>query len=85
MSERASTTLLAVLWIWTDGPHKGARFWGCHSIENDGRLRDWPSLSLRALGAARVTVVEGEGLELLEPAAAKSVDIADPLRAGRAC
>lgn len=62
--------LLCVYWEWSDGPHKGARFWGCHSTENDGRLRDWPQQNLRAIGAAKVTVTEGEGLDLLPPAAA---------------
>lgn len=61
--------VLAVLWEWTEGKHKGARFWGCHDIARDGRIRDWPSMGLRALGAARVTVVEGEGLDLLPPSA----------------
>jgi hypothetical protein len=32
--------VLAILWEWSDGPHKGARFWGCHNVENDGRIRD---------------------------------------------
>lgn len=62
-------TLLAVYWEWTEGPYKGARFWGCHAVENDGRIQDWPSRGMRAIGAAQVTVVEGEGLELLPPAA----------------
>jgi hypothetical protein len=59
--------VIAVLWEWADGPHKGARFWGCHGLENDGRLRDWPAQGLRPLGAARVTVVEGVGFELIRP------------------
>jgi hypothetical protein len=63
--------VLAILWEWSDGPHKGARFWGCHNVENDGRIRDWPKMNLRALGAARVEVVEGEGLDLLPQASAK--------------
>jgi hypothetical protein len=62
-------TLLAVLWEWTDeSPHAGARFWACHSLENDGRLRDWPANGMRPLGAARVTVTEGEGLDLIAAA-----------------
>lgn len=64
----ASRTLLAVLWQWAEGsPHAGARFWGCHDLESDGRIRDWPKgpLGLIPLGAAKVTVVEGEGLDLL--------------------
>lgn len=59
------TTVLAVLWQWTEGPHKGARFWGCHSIDGDGRIRDWPKLGLQPLAAAKVEVVEGTGLDLL--------------------
>lgn len=66
----AARPVIAILWEWTEGKHKGARFWGCHSIENDGRVRDWPSMGLRPLGAARVTVIEGEGLELLQSAVA---------------
>jgi len=64
----SARTVLAVLWEWSDGPHKGVRFWGCHNVENDGRLRDWPKLNLRALCATSVTVFEGKGLELLPPA-----------------
>lgn len=62
--------LLCVYWEWVDGPHKGARFWGCHAVENDGRLRDWPAQGLRAIGASRTTVTEGDGLDLLPDAAA---------------
>lgn len=61
--------LLVVYWEWSEGtPHAGARFWAAHSADGgDGRLRDWPTDgTLRALGAAKVTVVEGEGLELLD-------------------
>jgi hypothetical protein len=68
-----STQLIAVLWTYPeDSPHAGARFWGCHSTNNDGRLADWPHPPLRliALGAAVVNVVEGEGLELIEAAKA---------------
>lgn len=71
---RPSNTLLAVLWAWPpESKHAGARFWGCHAIESDGRLRDWPGppMNLIPLGAAKVTVVEGAGLELLEEAKAK--------------
>lgn len=61
------TTLIVVLWEWTEGPHKGGRFWATHNTPaSDGRLRDWPTQSLRALGAAKVTVVEGEGLDLIQ-------------------
>ena len=64
--------VIAVLWEWTDGPYKGSRFWGCHNVETDGRLRDWPQQGLRPLGAATVTVVEGQGLDLIPlPAAMK--------------
>jgi len=64
-------TVIAILWEWSEGPHKGGRFYGCHGTENDGRIRDWPELSLRALGAAKVDVIEGQGLDLLPPAAAQ--------------
>lgn len=65
--------LLVIYWEWAEGtPHAGARFWGAHSIENDGRIRDWPAIGLRPLGATLVEVNEGEGLELLPPAAAPS-------------
>lgn len=68
--------MLAVLWEWTEGEHAGARFWALHdaaadglkTVAGDGRLRDWPSWGLRALGAAEVWVEEGVGLELLPPA-----------------
>lgn len=65
-------TLLAVYWEWDEtSPHAGARFWALHTSPDlketraDGCLRDWPALGLRALGAAEVTVVEGEGLDLI--------------------
>lgn len=63
--------VVAILWEWTEGAHKGARFYGCHGVENDGRIRDWPAIGLKPLGAARVTVNEGEGLDLL-PTIAKA-------------
>lgn len=66
----ASRPVLVVYWEWSAGPHKGARFWGAHQMENDGRLRDWPKMDLKALGAAKIDVVEGQGLELLPPATA---------------
>lgn len=59
------TKLLVVYWEWTNGPHKGGRFWASHNVENDGRLRDWPEQGLRALGASTVDVMEGVGLELI--------------------
>jgi len=58
-------TVLAVQWVWTDGPHQGAKFWGCHSVEQDGRIRDWPKLGLAPIAASVVDVREGEGLDLL--------------------
>lgn len=62
--------VVAILWEWTDGRHKGARFYGCHGVENDGRIRDWPAIGLKPLGAAKITVTEGEGLDLLPAIAA---------------
>jgi hypothetical protein len=62
--------VLIVLWEWTEGPHKGARFAGAHLIQSDGRIRDWPKIGLRALGAAVTPVVEGEGLGLIAMARA---------------
>lgn len=60
------TEVLAVLWEYTeDHECAGSRFWGCHSVGGDGRTRDWPTQGMRALGAARITVTEGEGLDLL--------------------
>lgn len=64
------STMLVVLWEYSDGPHKGARFWACHGMETDGRLRDWPKMNMAHLGAASVEVVEGEGLDLLPAATA---------------
>lgn len=62
-------TVIAILWEWKEGtPHAGSRFWGCHGTTSDGRIKDWPKIGLRALGAAKVTVVEGDGLDLLRPA-----------------
>jgi hypothetical protein len=57
--------IVVILWEWCEGRHKGARFYGAHSTESDGRVRDWPAIGLRPLGAAKVTVTEGLGLELL--------------------
>jgi hypothetical protein len=63
--------VLVVQWEWTEETKfAGGRFWGAHALENDGRIRDWPKTGLRPLGAARVTVIEGEGLDLLTGAAA---------------
>lgn len=65
-SAPAGTDLLVIYWEWTDDtPHAGAKHWACHSIENDGRIRDWPKIGLRARAASKVTVVDGVGLELL--------------------
>ena len=63
--------IIVVHWVWTEGPHKGGSFWAGHNVENDGRLRDWPTMGMKALGAAKVTVTDGKGLDLLPPAAAK--------------
>lgn len=61
-----SETVLVIYWEWTEGPHKGARFWGCHSLENDGRIRDWPEkMKLRPIGAATAIVTEGKGLDFV--------------------
>lgn len=68
MSDTAD--ILVVYWEWSEGEHKGARFWAAHNTENDGRLRDWPTIGLRPLGAAMVSVAEGQGLDLLSPATA---------------
>lgn len=70
-----SVELLAVYWEWTEETkYAGSRFWGCHSIENDGRIADWPKHGMRPIGAAKVVVTEGEGLELLPLAAAVRED-----------
>lgn len=63
-----ASRLLVIYWEWTEGPPKGARFWAVHSLMSDGRVRDWPKIGLRALGAAEVTVAEGEGLHLIAAA-----------------
>ena len=65
--------VLAVCWEWIEGHEfAGSRFWGCHDLERDGRLRDWPKHGMRPIGAARVTVTVGEGLDLIPPAVASS-------------
>jgi hypothetical protein len=57
---------MVILWEWTEEtPHHGARFWGCHDVDGDGRITGWPKIGLRPLGAATVDVIEGEGLDLL--------------------
>lgn len=61
----APVELLAVYWEWAEGAHQGARFWGCHDAQNDARIRDWPALGLKPIGAATVIVAEGQGLDLL--------------------
>lgn len=62
----AAQELIVVYWEWTaETKHAGARFWGCHARDNDARIRDWPKIGLQPLGAATVTVREGEGLDLL--------------------
>lgn len=61
----ASQEVLAVLWEWTDGEFAGSRYWSCHSVGGDGRIQQWQEIGARPLGAAVVTVTEGEGLHLL--------------------
>lgn len=62
----AAQEVVVIYWEWTETtPHCGARFWGCHARESDGRIRDWPKLGLRPLAAATVTISEGDGLELV--------------------
>ena len=57
--------LIVILWRWRDGTaHAGGRFWAVHDPEADGRVESWMP-STEPLGAAIVTVHEGEGLELL--------------------
>jgi hypothetical protein len=65
------TTVLVIYWEWSEGPHKGARHWAAHSVENDGRIRDLPRIGLKPIGAAKVEVREGAGLDLLTAAAAE--------------
>ena len=70
-----SVELLVVYWEWTEETtYAGSRFWGCHSAENDGRIADWPKHGMRPLGATKVVVAEGEGLDLLAAAAAKRAE-----------
>lgn len=67
MSSPRTEQVLVIYWEWTDDtPHAGARFWGAHSVDRDGRIADWPKIGLRPIGAATVTVTEGVGLELLD-------------------
>ncbi|MGR3825197.1 MAG: hypothetical protein ACU0A5_21715 [Salipiger marinus] len=72
----SSQEVLAVLWEWTDGEFAGGRYWGCHSVGGDGRIQQWQEIGARPLGAAVVTVTEGEGLHLLTttPAAQEGGD-----------
>lgn len=66
MTTPTTTTLLVIYWEWIEGPHTGARFWAAHHVDGrDGRLNDWPDKGMRPIGAAEVTVSEGEGFELL--------------------
>ena len=65
MSEAQNAEVLVVHWDYTEGTHKGAKFWACHGVDADGRIRDWPKMGMRALGAAKVRVVDGEGLIML--------------------
>lgn len=65
---RPSTDILVVLWQW--GPtskYAGGRFWAAHGTDIDGRIADWPAQDLIPLGAAKVAVKEGDGLDLLLP------------------
>ncbi|CAI9119572.1 hypothetical protein [Brytella acorum] len=67
--------ILVVYWEWSEGPHKGARFWAAHSTCDDGRCADWPQHNLRPLGAVVVSVSEGKGLDLIaSSAAARAMD-----------
>ena len=62
----APQEILVIHWEWTEETkYAGSRFWGAHSIENDGRVADWPKMGMRPIGAAKVLVQEGVGLELL--------------------
>jgi hypothetical protein len=65
--------ILVVLWEW--GPNTkfaGGRFWAAHNVEIDGRIADWPQEGLIPLGAATVSVTEGEGLDLLSRTAERT-------------
>lgn len=69
----SSTRLLAVHWEW--GPttkHVGNKFWALHATDVDGRILDWPKEDLIPLGAAEVSVIDGEGLDLLRPIAERT-------------
>lgn len=69
------TRLLVVYWEWDETTeHAGARFWAAHGTDRDGRLVDWPKHGMRPIGAAEVEVREGEGLELIEPIRAATID-----------
>lgn len=72
---REHKPVVVVYWEWGPGPHEGARFWGAHNVTNDGRIRDWPAQGLKPLGAAKVSVAIGEGLELIETAAAPAATL----------
>ena len=43
------------------------RFWAAHNIDIDGRIADWPNEGLIPIGASEVTVIDGDGLDLLRP------------------
>ncbi len=67
------TKLLIVHWEW--GPetkHAGGRFWAAHNIDIDGRIADWPNEGLIPIGASEVTVIDGDGLDLLRPTAERT-------------
>ncbi|MGV8939073.1 MAG: hypothetical protein ACOH2J_18285, partial [Allorhizobium sp.] len=63
----ASKEILVIYWEWSEETkYAGSRFWGAHSVENDGRIADWPKMGMRPIGAGKVIVQEGEGLHLLD-------------------
>lgn len=69
--------ILVIQWEWMEKTkYAGSRFWGAHSVENDGRVADWPKMGMRPIGAAKVLVQEGQGLDLL----AKSAPLPAPTK-----
>lgn len=67
-----TTELLVIEWRYPNG----MGFWGCHSIENDGRISEWQvhhNLKLVPVAAVRVTVTQGEDATLLEWIKAQAV------------
>lgn len=58
--------ILAIHWQWPDG----ARFWSSHDAEAEARILSWAKpnpagYGLLPVGAARVDVIEGQGLGLI--------------------